>query len=131
MRALAPPNPSVLLHPPSHHSQFYDAGLAGLSVGLSPSLSGWQFSVGGWSSMSLPLFSSFFSALNVFTDSSATAAHKPGDDSVVRAVQVRVTCHVARVVWGRSRLHFVCVMIVLFHLTASPFLSLPGSQSGS
>jgi len=67
--------------------QFYDAGLAGLSVGLSPSLSGWQFSVGGWSSMSLPLFSSFFSALNVFADSSATSAHKPGDDSVVRAVQ--------------------------------------------
>jgi hypothetical protein len=42
--------------------------------------------------MSLPLFSSFFSALNVFTDSSATAVHKPGDDSVVRAVQVCGFC---------------------------------------
>jgi hypothetical protein len=38
--------------------------------------------------MSLPLFSSFFSALNVFTDSSFTAAYKPGHDSIVRAVQV-------------------------------------------
>jgi hypothetical protein len=38
--------------------------------------------------MSLPLFSSFFSALNVFTDSSSTAAYKPGHDSIVRAVQV-------------------------------------------
>jgi hypothetical protein len=43
--------------------------------------------------MSLPLFSSFFSALNVFTDSSATAAYKPGDDSVVRAVQVPCNAH--------------------------------------
>jgi hypothetical protein len=41
--------------------------------------------------MSLPLFSSFFSALNVFTDSSASAAYKPGHDSVVRAVQVTCT----------------------------------------
>ena len=38
--------------------------------------------------MSLPLFSSFLSALNEFTHSIATAAYKPGDDSVVRAVQV-------------------------------------------
>jgi hypothetical protein len=38
--------------------------------------------------MSLPLFSSFFSALNVFADSSANSMHKPGDDSLVRAVQV-------------------------------------------
>jgi hypothetical protein len=38
--------------------------------------------------MSLPLFASFFSALNVFTDSSFTAAYKAGRDSIVRAVQV-------------------------------------------
>lgn len=42
--------------------------------------------------MSLPLFSSFFSALNVFTDSSTTAVHKPGHDSLVRAVQVGGFC---------------------------------------
>jgi hypothetical protein len=40
--------------------------------------------------MSLPLFSSFLSALSEFTHSIATATYKPGDDSVVRAVQVTV-----------------------------------------
>ncbi len=40
--------------------------------------------------MSLSLFSSFFSALNVFADSSTAANYKPGHDSIVRAVQVLV-----------------------------------------
>jgi hypothetical protein len=59
-----------------------------MSIGLAPSLSGWQFSVGGWSSMTMPLFSSLMLALNSFIESSVTAAFKPGDDSIVRAVQV-------------------------------------------
>ena len=63
--------------------------------------------------MSLPLFSSFFSALNVFADSSATSAHKPGDDSVVRAVQVRVLLEAAR--------ECICRCEVSVLLTSAPF----------
>ena len=64
--------------------------------------------------MSLPLFSSFFSALNVFTDSSASAAYKPGHDSVVRAVQVTCTAFDPKCTTIRFSF-FLCLSILNTH----------------
>ena len=73
--------------------------------------------------MSLPLFSSFFSALNVFADSSTAATYKPGRDSVVRTVQVLLLFYRIMSEHPQSR-----ALVATFHLFIIFILSAGSSE---